>query len=128
MDEKHLISVEQTTLGLALAVIAVSLLALSGPLAFGASIGAGLMALNAYALRRIGRRAFRTFQRPSAAILLFNLKMALLVGLVYVIIRYLHVDAIGFVVGISVFPVAIVIVAIRHGLRAHDAPPGDTNG
>ncbi len=116
METKHLIAIERWTLILAAVVVAAGLLVLGRHAAFGVTMGAGLMALNAVVLRRIGARAFRTFKRPGAAILLFNLKMAALLALVYVILRYLHVDPIAFIVGISVFPVAIVIVAIRHML------------
>jgi hypothetical protein len=56
-------------------------------------------------------------KKPGAAILLFNLKMGVLLALVWAAVRYLHVDPIAFIVGISVFPVAIVVVAIRHALR-----------
>ncbi len=126
METKHLIAVEKWTLALSAVAIAVAVLALGRHAAFGVTMGALLMALNAWALRRIGARAFRTFKKPGAAILLFNLKMGVLLALVWLIIRYLHVDPIAFVIGISVFPVAIVIVAIRHALRTNDEEP--TNG
>jgi hypothetical protein len=118
MNAKHLIAVEKWTLAFAAVLIAFGLLALNRRAAFGLSLGAGLMALNAWALRRIGVRAFRTFKKPGAAVLLLNLKMALLIAIVFVIVRYLPVDPIAFVVGISIFPAAVVAVAIHHALRA----------
>jgi ATP synthase I chain len=126
MDEKHLIAVEKVTLALAAVVIGAALIALSRHAAFGVTLGAGLMVLNALALRRIGVRAFRTFKRPGAAILLFNAKMAVLIGVVYLVIRYVHVDPVAFVIGISIFPVAIVIVAIKHMLAAPAAASTET--
>src|SRR4030095_4462517 len=116
METKHLIAVERWTLALAAIVVGVGLIFLGRHAAFGVTLGAGLMVLNAVVLRRIGARAFRTFKRPGAAILLFNLKMAVLLALVFVILRFLHVDPVAFVVGISVFPVAIMIVALKHML------------
>lgn len=116
MELKHLIAVEKMTLALAAIAIAAAIIVLGRQTAFGVTIGAGLMSLNAYVLRKIGQRAFRTFKRPGAAILLFNLKMGILIALVWAIIHYLHVDPIAFVIGISVFPLAIVIVAVRHTL------------
>lgn len=101
---------------LAAVVIAASAVALPRATAFGVTLGAGLMVANAYAIRRIGARVVRTFTRPGLAILLLNLKMLALIGLVFLVIRYLHVDAIGFIIGISVFPVAVVIAAVRVGL------------
>ena len=118
MELKHIQSVEKMTLLLAAVAIAFSILVLGRQTAFAVSIGAGLMALNAYALRRIGQRAFKTFKKPGLAVLLFNLKMGVLLALIWAIIRYLHVDPIAFLVGISIFPVAIVIVAIRHSFAS----------
>ena len=128
MDEKFLIAVEKWTLVLAAAMIAFGLFALGGRSAFGLSLGAGLMALNAWALRKIGQRSFRTFKKPGAAVLLFNLKMALLIALVYFVIRYLPVNPIAFVVGISIFPAACVVAAIRHHLTRAEDPKGETHG
>jgi hypothetical protein len=122
MEIKHIVSVERTTLALAAVAIAIAVLALGRQAAFAVSIGAGLMALNAYSLRRIGERAFKTFKRPGLAVLLFNVKMGILLALIWAIIRWLHVDPIAFLIGISIFPVAIVIVAIRHSFS------GATNG
>ncbi len=121
MELKHLIAVEKWTYALGAIVVAVAMVALNRHAAFSISIGAALMALNSFALRRLGQRAFKTFKKPGAAILLFNLKMGLMIALVWAIIRFLHVDPIAFVVGITIFPVAIVIVAVRHML-APSAP------
>ena len=121
MDTKHLHAVEKTTLLLAAVVTAVAILALDRRMAFGVIVGAGLMALNASALRRIADR-MKIVRRPGATILLFNLKMALLIALVFAVIHFLHVDAVALVIGISILPVAIVIVAIRHALGP-EAPP-----
>ena len=121
MDTKHLHAVEKTTLLLAAVVTAVAILALDRRKAFGVIVGAGLMALNASALRRIADR-MKIVRRPGATILLFNLKMALLIALVFAVIHFLHVDAVALVIGISILPVAIVIVAIRHALGP-EAPP-----
>ena len=133
MDDKHLVSVERWTLILAAAAIGVAVLALSRRVAFGVSIGAALMALNAYALRRIGQRAFKRFRKPGAAVLLFNLKMGLLMAVVWAVIRFLHVDPVAFIVGISIFPIAIVIVAVRHALApstpsTESTPNGESHG
>lgn len=129
MGAKYLVAVEKWTLILAAIVIGVALLALDRRLGFGVSVGAALGALNAWLQNRVGQRAFRTFSRPGATILLLNLKMALLLGLVFVVIHFLHVDAVGVLVGISVFPLAIVIVAIRNTIGPSGAEPnGESHG
>lgn len=116
--DQRLSSLERWTLGLAAAVISVSLFALPQRITLGVSIGAGLMCLNAWALRRIGLRAVRTADRPGPSLLLFIVKMTLLLGVLYLILRYLPVDAIGFIIGVSVFPAAALISALRSGLDA----------
>jgi hypothetical protein len=122
MDTKHLISVERWTLGLAAAAVGIGLF-LGGRMALGVTLGAALMCLNAYALRRLGQRA-RSFAKPGAAVLLFNVKMAVLIGLIFLVVRFLPIDPVGFIFGISIFPVAIVATAIGHQLRAKDETHG----
>jgi hypothetical protein len=117
MDTRHLVSVEKWTLGLAAAAVAFALLAIGGRMALGVTLGAALMCLNAYALRLLGQRA-KGFAKPGAAVLLFNVKMAALIGLCFLVVHYLPVDVIGFLFGLSVFPLAIVATAIRHQLAA----------
>ena len=100
---------------LAVVVIAAATVAAPRPVAFAVTVGAGLMVANAFAIRRLGARLVRVAS-PSAAVLLLNLKMLLLIAMVYVGIALLHLDAIGFVIGVSIFPVAMVIAALRAGL------------
>ncbi len=125
MDTRHLVSVEKWTLAFAALAVVTAVITVGGRMAFGVTLGALLMCLNAYALRRIGQRAFRTFKKPGATVLLFNLKMALLLALIYFVIRYLPVDPVGFIIGITIFPAAIVATAIRHGLGGLE---GETHG
>ena len=120
MDTKHLVSVERWTYGLAAAAVGFALFALGGKMGLGVTLGAVLMCLNAYALRRLGQRA-GGFAKPGAAVLLFNVKMAVLIGLIFLVVRYLPVDPVGFIFGISIFPVAVVATAIRHQLAAAPA-------
>jgi ATP synthase I subunit len=125
VELKHLISVEKWAALLALAALAVGLVFLDRHTALSLSLGAGLMAGNAWSIRHIAERfgpALRA--RPGVAMILFNIKMALVVAICFCLIRYAHVEPVAFVIGISVLPVAIVIVGISHGLRG----PEDTNG
>ena len=118
MNLKRLIDVERTTLALSALLIAVALVFLSRKLAFGVTIGAGLVSLNTLSLRRIAQRAARLEpgKRAGAALLMFNLKMGVLIAAIWVILRVLHVEPIAFIIGLSSFPVAIVVVAIRSAL------------
>ena len=123
METKHLISVEKWTLALAAAAVGFALFTVGGKTALGVTLGAGLMCLNAYALRRLGERA-KGFAKPGAAILLFNIKMAALIGLCFVVVRYLPVNPAGFLAGLAIFPLAIVATAIRHQLALKDTTNG----
>src|SRR5262245_23173324 len=128
MEIRHLIALEKWTLAFAAVAIGFAFLALGGRTALGVTVGAALMAVNAWTLRKIGARAFKTFKKPGFALLLFNLKMFVLVALVFLILRYLPVDPIGFVFGISIFPLAIVAVAIRHAMTGGAGPSEETHG
>jgi hypothetical protein len=117
---KHLIAVEKWTCLLAAIVLAVGLVTLPRHAAFSLAVGAGLTTLNAVAIRRIAERMGAMLNaRPGLLVFLFNVKLFVVIALVFAAIKWLHVDAAPLLVGISVLPVAIVIVAIQHAL----APP-----
>lgn len=126
MGVKHLISVEKWTCLLAAIAIGAGMLLLPRHAAFSLTVGAALTTLNAISIRRLAQRMGAVLtQKPGVTVVLFNLKMALLIGLVFAAIRWLHVDVMPMLVGISLMPLSIVIVAIQHALRPADAAPGD---
>lgn len=125
MELKHLIAFEKWTCLMAVVFVLGGILLLDRHGALSLSLGAGMMALNAWFIRHIAERyglALRA--RPGFAMLLFNLKMGALVALCWILINHVHVDPKLFAIGISVLPLAIVVVAIEHGLRRQDK---DTN-
>lgn|GEM_PF-2637141 len=132
MNLKRLIDVERTTLALSALLIAVALLFLSRKVAFGVSIGAALVSLNTLSLRRIAVRASKLEpgKRAGAALLLFNLKMGVLIAAIWLILRVLHVEPIAFIIGLSSFPLAIVVVAVRSAVTPDAAAPAseETHG
>jgi hypothetical protein len=113
---------------LAAVAIAASAVALPRATAFAVALGAGVMVANAYVLKRLAARVIAQSARPGFAVLLFNLKMVALIALVYLVIRYLHVDAIGFIIGISVFPVAVVAAAVQAGFAERTEGEGAAHG
>lgn len=121
----YLRRVERWTLVLAALVVGACFVAAPRTVAFAASVGAGLMCLNAVAIRALTERVFKSRggATPGIGVLLFNFKMALLIGLVWVALRYLHLDGVGFLLGISVFPVAIVAAAVSARLAPADDEP-----
>lgn len=121
MELKHLIAFEKWTCLLAVVVLACGLVFCDRHAALSLSLGAGLMSLNAWSIRHIAERFGSALKaRPGIGMLLFNIKMGLLVAICWVLINHVHVDPKFFTIGISVLPVAIVIVAIQHGLRRED--------
>jgi hypothetical protein len=112
---KHLIAVEKWTCLLAAVALAASLILLPLHAAFSLAVGAALTTLNAVAIRQVGQRIGPALkQRPGLTIVLFNLKLGVLIALIWVVMRYLHVQPVPFLVGISVLPLAIVIVGVQH--------------
>lgn len=121
----YLRRVERWTLVLAALVVGACFVAAPRPVAFAASVGAGMMCLNALAIRALTERVFKSRggATPGIGVLLFNFKMALLIAMVWVALRYLHLDGVGFLLGISVFPVAIVAAAVSARLAPADDEP-----
>jgi hypothetical protein len=128
VDVKLLNAVEKWTLVLAATAVAVALLALGRKTGFSLTAGAALAAGNAWVIRKIGERLGRykevLQQRPGMLLVLFNLKMGLYVVLVWIALRYLHLHAIPFIIGISLLPLAIIIVAIEHALNPREENHG----
>ena len=93
--------------------------------AMAVAVGAGLMCVNAAVVHRLGARVMRRVAegRPALAVLLFNLKMFGLFFCVYAGLRLLHLEAIGFLVGVSVFPVALVAGALT--MQLDDEPEAE---
>lgn len=124
MELKYLIALEKWTALLALIVMGVGILALSPHAALSVTLGAGLMAANAWAIRRSSQKLGAVLtQRPGFTVLLFNLKMGALAALVWIFIRYLRVDPVWFFIGVSVLPAAIVIVALKNARTRDDKEP-----
>lgn len=117
MGLKHLIAVEKWTLLLAAIALAGGMLLCGRHGAFSLAVGAALTSLNAMSMRRIAQKLGPVLQaKPGLTVLLFNLKMGLLIGFIYAAIRWLHVDAVPFIVGISILPAAIFIVFVQYSL------------
>jgi ATP synthase I subunit len=125
---KHLIAIEKWTCLLALVALGGGMLLVGRHAAFSIAVGAGMMTLNAVAIRRVAQKLGVVLQKkPSLTVMLFNFKLVILIGLVFCALRYLHVEPIPFIVGISVLPFAIMIVAVQSSLDRsadHEEPNG----
>jgi hypothetical protein len=122
----HLIAVERWTLALGALLIGVGLLMLPPRSQLGISLGAGLMMLNTWMMRRLSDRLLCTFAagRPSIGLLLllFNVKLLLIGALLFLIIRHLPVDPLSLILGVSILPVAILLRAVQYGLNPDSRP------
>jgi hypothetical protein len=132
VNVKHLIAVEKMTSLLAAVLLLGGLLFLPRHTSFSLAVGAGLMVANAWLMRRVAAKAGPALTtKPGLTLILFNFKLAILAVAIFVALRYLHVAPLPFIVGVSVLPAAILIVALRHQLTpeasdgAHDE---ETNG
>jgi hypothetical protein len=118
---KHLIAIEKWTCLLSAVLLVGAMLLLGRHAAFSIALGAGMMTVNAVLLRRIAQKLGTVLQqKPSLTVFLFNIKLGVLGLLSFIALKYLHVDAIAFIVGISVMPLAIMIVALQSNLQRHD--------
>ena len=92
LEPKHLKVVERWTLILAAAVLACGYLAAPRPVAVGIAVGAGLMCVNAWAIRKLVEKALPRVgdNAPALGVLLFNVKLLVLAGLVAVAVWQAH--------------------------------------
>lgn len=104
---------------LAFAALAVLLSALfaSESIMWGVVAGAVLACSNFYAIRRIWQSLLSgSLERRQAMQALFILKTMLLIGLVFVAVRFLPISPLGFAIGISVFIPSIIVETARFAL------------
>ena len=115
MESGQLRAIERLNLVIAAAICLASLLFWRRAIAYGAFLGAGLAVLNFWAIRRVSEAGLKTKSERKRFVLISFLiaKMAAMMGVVFLIIRYLPINVLAFVVGLSTFFVSIMIVSFR---------------
>ena len=115
MESKHLRAIERFNLVIAVAICLGSLLFWQRGIALGAFLGAGLAVVNFWAIRRVSEAGLKTKSERKRLVLISFLlaKMGALIALVYLAIRYLPINVLAFIVGLSTFLVSIMIVSFR---------------
>jgi len=109
-NDPYLRWVTTRAMALGVVVVAASLLLGSAPVTLGAGVGAVLALANFWALRRLVAGMLRNSTKGRAlATLLLTLKLGVLAGVLFLLMRYVPMDAPALLVGISV--VVAVIVA-----------------
>ena len=130
---RDVLSVERWTLICAAALITLSFLFLGARGQLSICAGAGLMVLNARLLHLLAARLQRVRDRDGGRplplgliLILFNAKLLGVAVLIYLCVRYLKVEPMPFLLGISILPAAILISAVSRGLS--EPPPGGGEG
>jgi hypothetical protein len=115
LELKHLRAVERFNLVIAAAICLGSLLFWQRGIAYGTFLGAGLAVVNFWAIRRVSEAGLKTKSERKRLVLISLLiaKMGALMGLIYLIIRYLPINILAFIVGLSTFLLSIMIVSFR---------------
>jgi hypothetical protein len=123
MDPKALARIERTNYALTAILVAFGAVVLGRPYALGLGVGALLSSLNFSLIRKLIDRQLAgargqteigaaTPRRTHAGIL-FIPKMAALIGVVFLAIRFLPMSAAAFAIGFSTFLVSIAIESVR---------------
>jgi ABC-type uncharacterized transport system YnjBCD ATPase subunit len=118
--------IELTNLAIAaLAVVAVHVFAGPGTMLWGAVAGAAICVLNLRAMVFLGRKLLTsTPDKRRVWGVLFAAKLIVLGTVVWLALRYLPLDSIGFLIGFSaLLPAGLVATSIRALERSTPVPP-----
>jgi hypothetical protein len=115
---------------LALVAISAGLLAyfISSAAAIGCLVGGATVVVNMFLLAALGRFALSSAERSGGAtrlgIAALPLKLLLFGGLIYVVFARVHLDGLGFALGVLTQVTAIIIETGRTSLRKNRADSG----
>jgi hypothetical protein len=135
-DRDRLRGIQRWTLLLG-AVLTLSAFLLGGSQwGFSVSMGAAIMILNTFATRLVGDKLWQGLRSVAPAngsqtmrvVILFNLKMAAVIVAVYLVVRYLHVHAVGLVLGLSIYPLGAVLSTLLDPDGSMLSGPPNGNG
>jgi len=118
-------SIQATNLVLVAVSAAVLAYFVSSAAAIGCLVGGAVVIVNMFLLTALGRFALSSAERSGGVtrlgIAALPLKLLLFVGLVYVVFARVHLDGIGFALGVLTQVTAIIIQAGRTSLRKESA-------
>jgi hypothetical protein len=115
---------------LALVAVSAGLLAyfVSSAAAIGCLVGGAVVIVNMFLLGALGRLALSAAQKSGGAtwlgIAALPLKLLLFVGLVYIVFARIHLDGLGFALGVLTQVTAIIIETGRTSFRKHGTDSG----
>jgi hypothetical protein len=111
MNPEALARIEKTNYAIAAVLAAFGWIVLGTPYALGLTVGAVVSAVNFTVIRRL------VVKRDPKSSLFLIPKMAALIAVVFVAIRYLPLSAPAFAIGFSVFLISIAIESVRFTAR-----------
>jgi hypothetical protein len=123
-----LLSIQMTNVVLVLASAGVMACFVSRAAAIGCLVGGGVVIANMFLLAVLGRFALSAARRSGGVsrigLLALPLKVALVVGLIYVVFARIHIDGLGFATGVLTQMTAIIIETGRVTLRKNRTDSG----
>ncbi len=128
MSASLLEAFERMALILAAVLIAAGAILLPPHAAYSLTVGAALAALNAVLVHRIGKRMALAKKSPALVVVVFQLKLFVLVGLIFVAMRYLGVEAVPFAFGVSVLPAAVFTAGLFRKQLVSPSPSEESHG
>lgn len=122
MNEQTIQRVERIALVLVGVATLISLVSLDRSVFLGVGLGGILAAANFHALRRILQGLFnsqdnKSSSRQAALSVLLTVKFGVLAACIFLVVRYLPVEPMAFLAGISMVVLAIFVEGVRVVLR-----------
>ena len=122
MNEQTVQRVERIALVLVAVATLISLVSMDRAIFLGVGLGGALAAANFHALRRILQALFKSHDQKSSSrqamlSVLLTIKFGLLAACIFLVVRYLPVNPMAFLAGISTVVLAIFVERVRVVLR-----------
>ncbi len=122
MNEQTVQRVERIALVLVAVATLISLVSMDRAIFLGVGLGGALAAANFHALRRILQALFKSHDQKSSSrqamlSVLLTIKFGLLAACIFLVVRYLPVNPMAFLAGISTVVLAIFVEGVRVVLR-----------
>ena len=125
MNDQTVQRVERISLVMIVMATLASLVAWQRPVFLGVGLGGLLAAVNFHALRRILQGLFHSegnhSGKQAALAVMLTVKFGLLAASIFLVVRYLPVEPLAFLAGMSTVVVAILVEGIRVVLRGAEA-------
>jgi hypothetical protein len=125
-------SIQVTNVALVLASAGVMAYFVSRAAAIGCLVGGGVVIANMFLLAVLGRFALSAARQSGGVsrigLIALPLKVALVVGLIYVVFARIHIDGLGFATGVLTQMTAIIIETGRMTLRKKRTDSGIPEG